>query len=498
MDRQLEQLAQFVANANSVEGLTRPLLGLLQQITGLESTYLTSIDEAAGIQRVDIVNNAGTLQIPEGLAVPWNDTLCKRALDSKTFVTEDVAKIWGDSVAAQKLGLKTYMSVPITDNDGKLIGTLCGASSKPLAICQFPELLQVIKLCADLISNQLNRERASAAAHARADAAESQLGRVQLLSSISDFCVAAQSLNFAVTQVASYMQQSGYWHTVLPFELQQGQFIGLEPAWALWQQPLMQWLQNSPLEARQRNVVDLSSAVSPALAEGNNGVLVNIYVDQQAVAALLVILHKEPPLAENTALLSGISNALSLLAARLEEQQQLLALNQQFAYYALHDPLTALPNRRYLLEELNRQVARAKRQQQSFALVFVDLDKFKAINDQYGHETGDDFLREFANRLTMGLRKGDFVARQGGDEFVMLCQLSDLSAEHQEQLIQRIRQLCSGDFKLDTHTIAYGGPSIGVVVWQPGDSDDVDLLLSQADAAMYSDKQQRRQAPALS
>lgn len=71
MDKQLGQLAHYVAKADSVEGLTRPLLKLLQQITGMESTYLTSIDITAGVQCVELVYNAGSLNFPEGLQVPW-------------------------------------------------------------------------------------------------------------------------------------------------------------------------------------------------------------------------------------------------------------------------------------------------------------------------------------------------------------------------------------------------------------------------------------------
>ena len=123
MDRQLEQLAQFVAAANTVEGLTRPLLALLQRITGLESTYLTAIDETAGVQHILIAHNAGALTLPEELTVPWHDTLCKRALESQQFVTEDVAGCWGDSDAARELGLKSYISVPVKNQDGSVFGT---------------------------------------------------------------------------------------------------------------------------------------------------------------------------------------------------------------------------------------------------------------------------------------------------------------------------------------------------------------------------------------
>lgn len=358
MDRQLEQLAQFVANANSLEGLTRPLLGLLQQITGLESTYLTSIDELAGLQRVDMVHNAGELQLPEGLTVPWHDTLCKRALQSQCFVTENVAEVWGDSEAAKQLGIKTYISVPICSNTGELVGTLCGASTQHHGLHNRPELTQIIKLCADLISHQLNRESANAAAHARADAAEYQLERVQLLATVSELCVAAQSLSLAVMQIASVMQQSGYWPQVLPFEMQQQEFIALSVNGVAWQSLLTNWFSQLAPSQLAHHVMPLPTEFSATLTQDNNGLVVAIYAQQQIVAALLVVDSRDSTFVDNKLLLLSISNALSLLAARLDEHQQLVALNQQFSYFALHDPLTGLPNRRYLLEELQRQIIR--------------------------------------------------------------------------------------------------------------------------------------------
>lgn len=492
MDQQLEQLAAFVANANSVEGLTRPLLTLLQRITGLESIYLTSIDETTAIQQVNIAYNAGTLTIQEGLTVPWRDTLCKRALDSNTFVTDDVPSIWGDSAAAKALGLQSYISVPMYTEQGKLMGTLCGASSKRLTLAQTPEYRHIIALCADLISHQWHRETASQAAHARADAAETALNRVKLLSAISEFCVAAQSLSLAMVQVASYMQQSGYWQQVMAFDVADGHFTALLSAHQQWQQPLHSWRSALSAAALQQSVQYLPATKGPMLAADLSAALVNIYVGHHVVAAILVLPHHQTPLHEHADLLAGIGNALTLLAARLDEHDKLLALNQQFAHAALHDALTGLPNRRYLMTALEGYLAKAQRQQHAFALAFVDLDKFKAINDHFGHETGDNFLQAIAARLQQSLRKDDFLARQGGDEFVLICPLAERNLTEIPDLQQRLRQCCTGQFTLARHTFDYAGPSIGVVLWQPGDTLDLDLLLSQADAAMYEDKLRRR------
>src|SRR5690606_23616043 len=107
------QLAAALAAAQTTEQLARPLLQLLEHVTGLESTYLTRVDEAAGQQLVLFAHNSKSMQIPEGLTVPWGDTLCKRALDEGRPFTTSVADHWGDSEAAKALKICTYTSTPI-------------------------------------------------------------------------------------------------------------------------------------------------------------------------------------------------------------------------------------------------------------------------------------------------------------------------------------------------------------------------------------------------
>lgn len=153
----LEQLSESVATGQTVEELTRPLLEMLETVTSMESTYLTSIDELQAVQQVLYARNAGRMTIPEGLAVPWSDTLCKRALDEGRTFTNDVPDRWGDSDAARALGIQTYVSKPIRLGDGTLFGTLCAASTQ-----QHPrsaEAERFLTLFAYLIGQQVERER---------------------------------------------------------------------------------------------------------------------------------------------------------------------------------------------------------------------------------------------------------------------------------------------------------------------------------------------------
>lgn len=103
MDRILQTLSLQVTEARDLESLTRPLLEMLETVTGLESTYLTEIDLGHDIQHIRYAHNTAELQIPEGGSVAWGDALCRRALDEGRFYTDDVASCWGDSQAAHRV-----------------------------------------------------------------------------------------------------------------------------------------------------------------------------------------------------------------------------------------------------------------------------------------------------------------------------------------------------------------------------------------------------------
>ena len=334
MSEILAQLSQSVSAARSVEELTRPLLEMLEAVTGLESTYLTFIDEAQGVQHVLYARNSSTMQIPEGLTVPWHDTLCKRALDEGRTFTDDVAGCWGDSQAARELNIRTYVSTPVRMGDG----TLCAASASSHA--RTPEGERILTLFAYLIGQQVERE--------------------QLI-------------------------------------------------------------------------------------------------------------------------------------------QKLLSANQQLATVAATDPLTGLPNRRALVEALERMFAHGLRQQMGVQIAFIDLDGFKAINDTHGHEVGDQFLMAITQRLQGLLRAEDMAARLGGDEFVVasLSAHTGQAAEAaQEALAQRIAQATQGHFELPGATLDYTGPSVGVVTIATDRNHRVEDALRLADQTMYRVKLARRLAHA--
>jgi len=149
---------------------------------------------------------------------------------------------------------------------------------------------------------------------------------------------------------------------------------------------------------------------------------------------------------------------------------------------ARYDSLTGLPNRNMFLGELDRTITRAARHGSGFALFFIDLDRFKTINDTLGHDAGDEMLKTMAARLRHALRKSDLVARLGGDEFVVLLE-GDSTAPDLAALANKLLQVIAEP--LTIHGVAFlVTGSIGIGCW-PADGEDAATLLKHADAAMY-------------
>lgn len=331
MDLILDKLVAAVSDGDDLESLVRPLLGLLESITGMESTYLTSIDLQRNIQQIVFARNTKAMNIPEGLEVPWGDTLCKRAIDESRPYVDDVADCWGDSEAARGLGITSYLSEPVHAEAGELYGTLCAASGTRIKVTD--DTRRLLKMFSQLIGRQLERDR---------------------------------------------------------------------------------------------------------------------------------------------------------LLARLQNE------NRRFSRYALSDPLTGSPNRRALMNELSRALANAGRAGTAVHVAFIDLDGFKLINDEYGHDAGDRFLIEITKALVSGMRDGDFVARYGGDEFVVFCPATSTAYDASRVAIrERLVRLTTGQFMIGMTTLDYAGASVGVVTSCVGELDG-EAVLARADAAMYETKKTRR------
>ncbi|HSH62298.1 MAG TPA: EAL domain-containing protein [Acidimicrobiales bacterium] len=161
----------------------------------------------------------------------------------------------------------------------------------------------------------------------------------------------------------------------------------------------------------------------------------------------------------------------------------------KLAHQALHDPLTGLPNRTLFLDRLSLGLARMERTQAAVAVLFLDLDKFKVVNDSLGHDVGDQLLVDVANRLRSALRPGDTAARYGGDEFTILCE--GITSENDAVVIaERVSAAIGRPFALDDAETVLTS-SIGIAITS-GEDASAERLIHDADTAMYRAKQRGR------
>jgi diguanylate cyclase len=228
--------------------------------------------------------------------------------------------------------------------------------------------------------------------------------------------------------------------------------------------------------------------------------------------------HKMPLSIVEKPVVSAAVNLASLQLphplAQLEEVRQALALSQQESmdarqqvellmeanaklwelavkrehevakvrHFAYHDELTGLPNRALLVDRLNQALLQAKRHDKQLALLFLDLDGFKNINDRFGHAAGDKLLQRVAARLLSCIRGGDTACRYGGDEFVLL--LPEVDDEKRAlDVAQKIRVRLAKPYPVDDHSITVTA-SIGVAVYPENGTSQNDLIM-RADVAMY-------------
>ncbi len=182
----------------------------------------------------------------------------------------------------------------------------------------------------------------------------------------------------------------------------------------------------------------------------------------------------------------ALDGALAVFFRDITERK---LVDEEIRHASLHDPLTGLPNRAMLFEYAAHLLPHNLRASQCAAVLFLDLDRFKPINDTHGHEVGDMVLKEVSSRLSRSLRAEDLVIRMGGDEFVILLQDIGVPAYAAEVALHIIRKISEpyqvGELALSIST------SIGISMF-PRDGEDIDTLVNRADAAMYQAKQEGR------
>ena len=224
-----------------------------------------------------------------------------------------------------------------------------------------------------------------------------------------------------------------------------------------------------------------------SLLDRYGGQLGELVERDHARAALLAAKQNAEDSAEQTRLaMRETENANQALREEIDQRLKALA---DLEYLANHDGLTDLPNRNLFNERLSQVLDRAKRSGESVALMFMDLDHFKDVNDTLGHQVGDELLREVSRRLVACVRAEDTVARLGGDEFALVQVGLNYPVDANVQA-QRILSKLSEPIHVGSHKLFTSG-SIGITVF-PGDSDTAEQLQKNADLAMYLAKEDQR------
>ncbi len=239
--------------------------------------------------------------------------------------------------------------------------------------------------------------------------------------------------------------------------------------------------------------------VNPAMAPWRE--LTTRHGSQASIALPLIIdgksfgvvnIHSTDPdsfAADEVQLLQELTTDLAFGIATLRTRTQREAAEEKLAFLAYHDPLTHLPNRVLLRDRFDRAVTSAEREQSGVALMVLDLDNFKRVNDSLGHDVGDQLLLRVVERLQGCIRESDTISRQGGDEFVVL--LNDVrDSLSASRVAQAILDAIAEPFEIGNHSFTTSF-SIGISLY-PSDGRDFDTLLKHADAALYHAKDNGR------
>jgi diguanylate cyclase (GGDEF)-like protein len=240
------------------------------------------------------------------------------------------------------------------------------------------------------------------------------------------------------------------------------------------------------LKGYQEGAVDyLFTPVIPQILQSKVAVFVELAKQR------IELMHKTRQLEElNQDLRVQRMRDLERINAALEvEIAERRQAEQRAHELATRDPLTKLANRRSLIERLQHGIANADRHDEHLALLFLDLDKFKSINDTLGHEVGDGLLVEVAARLNAAVRNTDMAARLGGDEFVVLLEGLPVTGGI-SRVAKKIVQSLAQPYEIGMHTV-WTSASVGIAIY-PQDGDSAQVLLKNADMAMYHVKKQKR------
>ena len=427
----------------------RSLVLLIGDATGVEHVFLAELD-CLDHDRANLVALASHGELSNSLHLRLGGSASQVVLDQGSLsVPARVLDEFPDDEMLSTLGAESFVGRRLSDASGISMGLLGVVHGSVLSDASFIESL--IGMFAGRVEAELERRRAESVLRS------SEL-RLRSLVDCAPVCIHEIDREGRFLSVnAEGARQTG---NMYPEEIVGRAFTDDVAPWD------------------QKRVKDV-------LAQAGDGRVCQFeytsIIDGRArvFSASLIPLHNED--GEVTKLL-GYSQDIT---ARKTSEQQLV-------HRAEHDNLTDLPNRGLFMDRLRSGIARAKRNNQPLALLFVDLNRFKPVNDEHGHQTGDRLLRVVAKRLVAAVREVDTVARVGGDEFAVILEaISDI--EDAAAVAEKIAESIGEPFCIDSHTLNIGA-STGIAMY-PSDGDEVGSLLRHADAEMYRAKRAASESP---
>ena len=423
------------------EEFFRAACRLLCETLGTDIAFVGEFDDRQ--QQIQVIEGWAGEQALSPFRYALADTPCADVMKkSAACYPENVQALFPRDHMLGEMGIEAYVGNSLLDKQGQPLGILVTLGRKPL-----PDRLRelapaLLELFIDRISSEMQRN----AAEAQLMQAASVFKHANEGILITDAKGTIVDVNAAFTSITGYSHEEAVGKN--PRILRSGQH-DKNFYQEMWQRLLQHGRSSTEIWNRRKNG--------------------ELYAEQLTISA---VYDSDGQVQRYVGLFSDITT-------QKEQQRQL----EHIAHY---DPLTGLPNRVLLADRLQQAMVHAQRHQGVIAVIYLDLDGFKAINDSYGHDVGDRLLISLAEHLKATLREGDTLARLGGDEFVaILHDLPDIDAAL--PLLQRLLNCAASQYSEGEHTLQVSA-SLGSSFYPQAEPIDADQLLRQADQAMYQAK----------
>ena len=407
----------------------------------LQTPYMLISEFLAREYKISAVSFYHQGEIAKGIKISLENTPCEHVIGKcMRLYPECLRQTFPKDLNLAAWEAESYLGVPLFSAKRKPLGHIAILDTKPLQNIEFAK--SVLEICAMRVSAELDR-------------------------TISDRLVRESEQQLRLAQEVGKI---GSYH----FDLEENRLVWSDEMKAIFgvketptQEQYWKLIHPEDVAKHQSDSIRLANEKRPFTSEVRiirNGDIVHLLVNAKA------LLGKND---QETALIGTVQD----ITERKDAEEEVYRL-------ANYDSVTELPNRHYLEQYLQHSIALAQRQNSSFSLMYIDLNRFKDINDILGHYAGDKLLLEVGKLLSDCLRQSDVIARLGGDEFA--CVLYDADVEQAANLAQRLLLKLEAPFYIQDHTV-HTGASIGIASY-PKDGQSLEELFKNADIAMYRAK----------